>query len=461
MRDMTDTMYDPTSWPYVSHFTANDRIVDHVERYVCPTVTSDQLLGGKPFRFAADKRPHLVIVAAEEGYGTKETLTRFAAEELGRDFRVSFVYGQSGDARALPGLEVLDEADLALFSVRRHVLKPEQMAIIRRFVAAGKPVLGLRTASHAFALAPGTPTPAGFEAWPQFDVDVFGTRYLEHAKTKSNATLRPAPGAAEDRILRGTTCVPQVRAGGLYRFGDMSSQAKLLVEAEQDGERRPIAWTFTRADGGRSFYTSLGERADFEHPDFVRMLLNAVYWGAGLPEPAAPPKPSPRESLERHWTNVAVPGPLEPELKQSLDGYQGPVWYRVVVRIPADLGDEPPALRLPQTADGDVWWNGRPLTPSPGKQSDRSDPTVYVVNREIASPGDAALIVVRRAAGGEPGIASAPSLQLRAGESPVSLAGRWQMRIGDDPTWSNMPLPAKFGASTDIVIDPQLGAAAK
>ena len=138
LRDLTDTMYNPTSWPYINHFTANDRLVDHVERYVCPTMTSDQLLGGKPFRYGADKRPHLAIVVAEEGYGTKETLTKFAADQLGRDFRVSFVYGQADDARELPGLELLEDADLALFSVRRHVLKPEKMAIVRRFIAAGR-----------------------------------------------------------------------------------------------------------------------------------------------------------------------------------------------------------------------------------------------------------------------------------------------------------------------------------
>jgi hypothetical protein len=49
MRDLTDCMYNPKRWPYVDHFTGNDLIVSHVERYVCPTVTSDQILGGQPF----------------------------------------------------------------------------------------------------------------------------------------------------------------------------------------------------------------------------------------------------------------------------------------------------------------------------------------------------------------------------------------------------------------------------
>jgi nicotinamidase-related amidase len=57
MRDMTDTMYNPLRAPYVSHFTGTDLIIEHVEKFVCPTVTSDQLLGGTPFRFRGDTRP--------------------------------------------------------------------------------------------------------------------------------------------------------------------------------------------------------------------------------------------------------------------------------------------------------------------------------------------------------------------------------------------------------------------
>ena len=54
MRDMTDTMYNPQRAPYVSHFEGTALIVEHIEKFVCPTVTSDQLVGGTPFRFKGD-----------------------------------------------------------------------------------------------------------------------------------------------------------------------------------------------------------------------------------------------------------------------------------------------------------------------------------------------------------------------------------------------------------------------
>ena len=58
MRDMTDTMYNPERWPYVSHFDGTDLIVEHIEKFVCPTITSVDFLGGEPFRFKNDRRSH-------------------------------------------------------------------------------------------------------------------------------------------------------------------------------------------------------------------------------------------------------------------------------------------------------------------------------------------------------------------------------------------------------------------
>ena len=56
MRDLTDSMYSPKSWPYVDHFTGHDLVLDYVEQQICPTITSDQLLGGEPFRWKGDQR---------------------------------------------------------------------------------------------------------------------------------------------------------------------------------------------------------------------------------------------------------------------------------------------------------------------------------------------------------------------------------------------------------------------
>ncbi len=53
MRDMTDTMYNPARWPFVSHVRGTDLFIQHVEKRICSTITSDQLIGGQPFAFSA------------------------------------------------------------------------------------------------------------------------------------------------------------------------------------------------------------------------------------------------------------------------------------------------------------------------------------------------------------------------------------------------------------------------
>lgn len=91
MRDCTDVMYNPKRWPFVSHFTGIDLVVNHIEQFVCPTITSDQILGsGEPFRFAHDKRPHLVMVIGEEEYQSIHSLPGYQ------------VPGESGSREKLP-----------------------------------------------------------------------------------------------------------------------------------------------------------------------------------------------------------------------------------------------------------------------------------------------------------------------------------------------------------------------
>ena len=89
VRDLTDTMYNPKMTPYVSHFSGTDLIVKHVEANVCPTVSSDQILGDKEFRFRNDDRPHVVMLIGEKEYETARTLPVFAKQHLYKNMKVS------------------------------------------------------------------------------------------------------------------------------------------------------------------------------------------------------------------------------------------------------------------------------------------------------------------------------------------------------------------------------------
>jgi nicotinamidase-related amidase len=56
VRDMTDTMYNPDHPPGISHFAGTDRVVEHVERYWCPSFVSTDITSKPAFRFKDDPR---------------------------------------------------------------------------------------------------------------------------------------------------------------------------------------------------------------------------------------------------------------------------------------------------------------------------------------------------------------------------------------------------------------------
>lgn len=286
MRDMTDTMYDPTQAPYVSHFTGTDLIVEHIEKYVCPTIVSTQVLGDEAaFTFKNDKRKHLVLVTVEREYKTQQSLPEFAKKHLGKDFRISHVQANPLDRNDLPGIEVLKDADVLFLSVRRRVLPPEQMKIVRDFIESGKPVLGIRTASHAFSLRNEEP-PEGYVAWPELDQEVLGGNYHGHHGNGPVVTVKEAKGAGDHEILQNVDLSDFKSRGSLYEVRLLAKTATpLLTGSIPNEEPEPIAWTNRRKSGGRTFYTSLGHIKDFESPEFNRFLKNAVYWTSGLPVP--------------------------------------------------------------------------------------------------------------------------------------------------------------------------------
>ncbi|MEZ6128286.1 MAG: ThuA domain-containing protein [Planctomycetaceae bacterium] len=278
MRDMTDTMYNPTMAPFVSHFTGTDLVIDHIEQYWCPTILSTDIIGGDEFRFPADKRKHLVVLCAEQEYRTRESLPRFAREHLGHDFRVTFVWDDTADRNSLPGIEAVADADVLLISVRRRTLPAEQLKFVRDFVAAGKPVIGIRTASHAFCLR-GKEPPADLENWTTFDKEIFGGNYTNHHGSGPKTTVtRPAelsPSAAE--IIRDIDVRKLVGNGSLYKVSPLTdSTSPVLLGSIPNAAREPVAWFNKRSDGGTSFYTSLGHIEDFANVEFQKLLKNVL-----------------------------------------------------------------------------------------------------------------------------------------------------------------------------------------
>jgi len=284
-RDLTDTYHrDPGR-----HFQGIDRIVEHIERFWCPTIASTAFTGRPQFRFKDDRRPHVAFVIAENEYEAASTLPEFARElQQKYGFSCDILHGADYN---IPGMESLTSADLVVVYVRRQPLPPEQIEYLREYVNSGKPVVGLRTASHAFCLNEQDP-PEGLADWPEFDRDVLGGNYHMHHGNKDDTGpftyVWIEPEAESHPILAGVPRGEFRVRSWLYKTSPLAGTATTLMMGRV-GDRQPhepVAWTNTHTGGGRVFYTSLGHQADFKLPAFRRLLLNGIFWALDKPVPS-------------------------------------------------------------------------------------------------------------------------------------------------------------------------------
>ena len=455
MRDMTDTMYNPAMKPFVSHFTGNDLIIEHIEKYWCPTITSSDFLGGTSFRFREDKRPHVAILSAEDEYRTEVTLPDFAAMHLGRDFKVSFVFENPAKKYDLPGVEVVSDADVLLISARRRPLPAAQLEIIRNHVAAGKPVVGIRTASHAFSLRNAAP-PSGLADWPEIDRDVIGGNYRGHTEGATKGLIRVLPGVAHP-ILTGIPVEEFSSGGTLYLNTPLNPKATELLRGRIDGndQQEPVAWTYARQDGGRTFYTSLGHKDDFQLPAFQRLLLNGIYWAAGLPVPAADFRIGailpqiPGDEGRTDWTTLPVPGTWESQ--KNFAKHDGFAWFTCQVKIPETWNGRGAFLYVEKIDSAcESFVNGVKVGVSgglPPKYAAGSENLHrYVIPDKTLKPAEINTISIRVFDEGGVGGFTGEAPQIIAGNQAIALNGSWLFRTGDDLEWVNLPA-VKFAES--------------
>jgi type 1 glutamine amidotransferase len=227
-----------------------------------------------------DARQKLVFLISEPEYDTAKSLPEFAAKFL-KDFRVVTVSGTGPTPQEENTFDRIDEvadADVLFVSVRRRTPPKAQLDAIRRHVAAGKPVVGIRTASHSFALGKNQKLSEGGAVWPEWDAEVIGGNYSNHhGKGPPTSVTAANPNHP---LLRGVT-LPFTSESSLYKSSPLRAGAEAVAMGTIPGQApEPIAWTFKRKDGGRTFYTSLGSVSDFKNPAFTQLLRNGIVWAA-------------------------------------------------------------------------------------------------------------------------------------------------------------------------------------
>ncbi|MEE2639035.1 MAG: isochorismatase family protein [Planctomycetota bacterium] len=277
VRDLTDTMYNPARWPFVDHYQGNRLIQRHIEKYVCGTTTSDQVLGGQPFRFSKDQPRKCVVLCAEWLYGTDKTLKKFAdkilSDQLG--FQTKILIAAKGQPGPEKMQQALSDADLVVLSMRRRALPASDLKAFRKYLERGKPLVAIRTSSHAFDTRGNHPQ--GHAEWQDFDTEVLGGDYTGH---HPNGITSRITTVGEHPILTGVSI--RESAGSLYRSSPLGSRSQPLLMGEIGGKPgEPVAWT-NQFGKSRVFYTSLGSQSDFDRPGFLRLLENGCRWASGM-----------------------------------------------------------------------------------------------------------------------------------------------------------------------------------
>ncbi len=228
---------------------------------------------------------NIVIMTVEDpnNYEAPRTLRDFADKELKPlGHRVTIVLGDQPQAHHFDGLvEALKEADLLILFTRRRYPPQAQMHALRAYLDAGKPLLGIRTANHAFIPKAKEVVAPGLTPWPTFTHEVLGGENTGYEIKGLPYHVSAAPGAERHAVLNGVNIANILGHQSLYQVLPLAADATpILIGTAGAGAAtppQPVAWT--RAYGekkARVFYTSLGAPEDMQIADVRHLLVNAV-----------------------------------------------------------------------------------------------------------------------------------------------------------------------------------------
>lgn len=245
-----------------------------------------------------ERAPHVVFVTGDCEYRSEISMPMIAKileEHHGMKCTVLYAVDENGQRaprakKDIPGLEALKGADLAVFFLRFRALPDDQLQHILDYADSGKPMVGLRTSTHAFLYPKGH---QNADLNDGFGRDVFGQKWIRHHghanSTRVLLTLKDHP------VCRGLPDEWWARSW-LYHViplhGDCATLAHgyALKGGEESGKEifgvpGPVAWTktFTGPSGKRArvFFTTLGHPWDFHKEASRRLLLNGIYWALG------------------------------------------------------------------------------------------------------------------------------------------------------------------------------------
>jgi hypothetical protein len=268
---------------------------------------------------------HIVLLSGDEEYRSEEALPmlgKILSQRHGFKCTVLFSVDPDGtiNPKATSSLSdpaALDTADAIVMSLRFRAWPDETMARFDKYVRAGKPIVALRTSTHAFN---GFPKGSPWESWNYnnqggFGKRVLGETWLTHwGKHKVEATRGVIEASQKGHpLLRGvseifgdtdvyeaypppdaTILVRGLVLAALKPDSAVASHRKpRSTDKQEQGVNdppMPVVWTriYKNESGttNRVLTSTMGSATDLENEGLRRLIVNGVYWGLGLDVPS-------------------------------------------------------------------------------------------------------------------------------------------------------------------------------
>lgn len=387
----------------------------------------------------------IVFLAGDEEYRSEESfpqLAKILAEHQG--FKCTVLFSINPATGAIdpnyhnnePGMEALDHADAIIMLLRFREWPDEQMKHFVDAYLAGKPIIALRTSTHAFAYGGGSKSEYKKFNWNEgkdwpggFGRQVLGETWVAHhgAHKKEGTRAILEPSAKGDPILNGVEnifCTTDVYAANppsdvkiLYRGQVVAGMQPNdpPVEGPKNNPMQPIVWTrLYKNEAGKSnkiFCTTMGAATDLLNEDLRRLVVNAVFWGIGMDVPAR--------------ANVGLIGDYKP----SMYGFDGFIKGVKVDDLSGSHTGAQASPAIPETAPAEI------RTPKAKPQARINGPSIFGVR-----PGSPFLYHIP-ATGDRPMQFSADNLPPGLTLDPTTgdISGK-----APNPMNSDMPIPRRY-----------------
>jgi len=259
------------------------------------------------------KGKHIVFVTGDEEYRSEDGMPQLAKIlALHHGFKCTVLFAINKETGQIdpqtvdniPGLEALKKADLMVLFLRFRELPDEQMKLIIDYTDSGKPIMGLRTSTHAFNYRRHRDSPYAKYSFQNnefkggYGRQVFGETWINHYGHHQRESTRGliAKGMENHPIVKG--CEDIWGPSDVYGITTLHGDCKPLIMGQvlvgmnpkdkphPTKKLVPVAWlktyTGTKGKTARVFTTTMGHGGDLKSEGFRRLLVNACYWAMGM-----------------------------------------------------------------------------------------------------------------------------------------------------------------------------------